>query len=515
MNRLLITPLLAVLALAAGCGGSGGDPDADPASIVPARAPVYLEATLDPDDDVRAVARKLAGTDDPGGELQKLFERAVNEGGGDFSWKDDVEPWIGDRVGIFVTSVTASASSPDAEAALVAPTDDPDKAQEFLERELAERESGEPAPKVADRKHRDVEYKVDTAGDNAVAIVEDFAVTGTERAVRGAIDAAEGDALSDADAYKQARDQVSDEGVAFGYVRLSALVGALGPQGAALRPLLGQAGETIGIALDASDDALRVETASLGVRGGGGAAAGPGEVLAGLPGDAWLAAGVSDIGGQIDRALRQFGQLGAFGGIDLEQILGQIKQQTGIDVREDLISWMGDGGLFVRGGSLSEIGGALVVKSSDPARTERVIPRLGRFLEQVAEARVSPLRRSGVDAGVTLRFEQVPLPIHLAAAGDQFVVAVTDGALDAALDPGRPLSESPAFKQAGEQLGDGIAPAFFLDVAPVRALLDETGALEGADAKRAREVLDRLTGIAAGGKREDDVQRGRLVVGVK
>jgi hypothetical protein len=514
MKRLLITPLLAVLALAAGCGGSGGDPDADPAAVVPANAPVYVEATLDPSDDVREVAKKLSGSEDPGAELERLLERSVNEDGDDFSWDKDVKPWVGDRVAVFVTSISVSGSGPDAQAALVAPTEDADKAQEFLERDLAERDPGEQAPKVVDRTHRDVEYKVDTAGDEAVAIVEDYAVTGNEKAVRGAIDAAAGEALADADAYKQARDQVSDDGLAFAYVRTSALVSALGPQGAALRPFLGQAGDTIGIALDAENDAVRVETASLGVRGGA-AGGGAGDVLATLPGDSWVALGVADIGKSLDQALRQFGQLGAFGGIDLEQILGQVEQQTGIDVREDLISWMGDGGVFVRGEGISDLGGALVVESSDPERTARVIPRLARFMAQAAEARVSPLRRSGVDEGATLRFPQLPLPVHLAAAGDRFILAVTDGALDAALEPGSPLSESAAFKRAGEQLGDGIQPSFFLDVAPVRALLDQTGALEGREAQKAREVLERLTVLAAGGKREDDVQRGRFVIGVK
>ena len=59
---------LAVLALAAGCGGSGGDPDADPAAIVPARAPVYLEAQRSsPSDDVEASsAKKLSGDGGPG-----------------------------------------------------------------------------------------------------------------------------------------------------------------------------------------------------------------------------------------------------------------------------------------------------------------------------------------------------------------------------------------------------------------------------------------------------------------
>ena len=62
MKRRLLPLPLAVLALAAGCGGSGGDPDADPAAMVPARAPVYVEASIKTDDDFEAVAKKLSGS---------------------------------------------------------------------------------------------------------------------------------------------------------------------------------------------------------------------------------------------------------------------------------------------------------------------------------------------------------------------------------------------------------------------------------------------------------------------
>lgn len=520
MTRPLLAPLAAALAsvAVAGCGGSGGDPDADPAAVVPARAPVYLEATLDPEgdtsEDVRALSRRLGGTDDPGGRLIALLERAADEGGGDFRWKRDVAPWIGDRVGLFVSSVSATGAKADGEAALVAPTDDPDAAEEALERQLGRRDPDRPPPRLSDRTHREVEYRVDAASGTAVAIVEDYAVIGNERAVRAAIDAAAGEALADSEGFGDARDQVEDERIGFGYARVSALLSGLGPQGLALRQVLGGMGETIAFAVDPEADALRVESAALGAREA--PAGDPGDVLAGLPGDAWLAAGTSDIRARLERSLRQVGQLGAFGGFDLEQVLAQVRRQTGIDVRRDLIRWMGDGGIFVRGTAVSDLGGALVVRSSDPAATARVVPRLGRVVARSAPgARVAPLRRAGVDAGVTLRFAALPLPIHLVAADDRFVLAVTDGALDAALDPARPLGESRAFRDAGARLGDGVRPSLFMDLGPVGELVDGTGAVQGREAEEARRVLERLTTIAAGARRDGDVQRGRFVVGVR
>src|SRR5690606_12692628 len=136
--------------------------------------------------------------------------------------------------------------------------------------------------------------------------------------VKAAIDAAEGEALAGTDQYEQARDNVDEDAVGFGYLKLGALVNQLGPQGAALQPLLGQIGDTTAFALVAESDAIRIETASIGVEGEG--ALDAGEMLGQVPGGAWLAVGTADIGGQLERALQQFGQLGAFGGVDIEQV---------------------------------------------------------------------------------------------------------------------------------------------------------------------------------------------------
>ena len=83
MTRAIALPLLCIVSAlaAAGCGesaGAGGD--ADPASLVPASAPVYAEAAVQPTgelrDDALAAAGKLLRTDDPAGRLRQL----VNDG---------------------------------------------------------------------------------------------------------------------------------------------------------------------------------------------------------------------------------------------------------------------------------------------------------------------------------------------------------------------------------------------------------------------------------------------------
>jgi hypothetical protein len=518
MRRLLPHSLLAVLGallVFAGCGGDG-DAGADPAAVAPARAPVYIEATIDPDgeteENVRSLSQRLAGTDDPGAEIRRLLEESAREDDPEFSYENDVEPWIGEKVGVFITNITAQGTDPSAEAGIVFPTSDPDAARERLERGIARGEGGQQR-ELSDRSHRDVDYKVEPEEDTAVAIIDDYAVVGNEAAVRAAIDANEDESLDDADSFQQARGEVDEDALAFGYVRTSALVSGLGPQGAALQPLVASLGETVAFSLDPESDAIRLESASLGVRQEG--AGEPSEVMNQLPGDSWLALGLSRIGEQLNRGLQQAGQIGGLAGFDLDQLLNQIRQETGLDVREDLLSWMGDGGVFVRGAGPADIGGALVVQSTDPEATQQAIPRLAALLRGIDGFSVIGLDREGVDEGRTIRAAQLPLPIHMAAAGDRFVIAVTDGALDAAIATDERLEANETYRTAGERLGDGIRPSFFLDMEPVRRLVDQTGAAEGEDAQRARRVLEQLTAVAAGTQRDDDVLRGRLIVGVR
>src|SRR3712207_1321249 len=137
------------------------------------------------------------------------------------------------------------------------------RSKEVLEEGLTKRERGEKAPRVVDRTHRDVDYKVETNEDSAVVVLEDYAIAGTDAGVKAAIDASKGEKLADAEAFKRARDQVPSDGLGFGYIGTRQLLSGLGAQGEALRPLLGSVGESAAFALKAERDSIRVDSASI------------------------------------------------------------------------------------------------------------------------------------------------------------------------------------------------------------------------------------------------------------
>lgn len=504
----------AVLPLAAGCGDSGGDAGGDPASIAPARAPIYAEATLKLSDDLKELAKKLTGEDDPGGEIKRLIEEQARKTMKDFDYSEDIEPWLGERAALFIPSITAGGDEPP--VGLILATKDVDKAREWLEAELRRGDEGEAKPQVVERTHKGTKYLVDTTDNEGLVFIDDFAVFGDDSALKLAIDARDGESLAENDEYGKARDAVEEDGTGFAYVRVSQIFSALGPQGDAFRDLFAGYGETFALGLDGDADSIDLESAALGVSGDS-PYPGPGEIITQLPASTWGAYGTADFGKQVERFIEQFAGAAAQGiGQSPEELFGQLERELGFDVREEL-RWIGDIGIFVFGDKLPELGGGLVAETTDAAATRRTVPRLRRLIEQSGEATVEDLDRGGVVEGFTVRSPELPVPIHFALSeDDRFIVAVTDGALAQTLKPTDKLGDSQAWKDATERLGDGMQTSFFVNFEPIPGLIEASGAGEDEpEFDRFLNGLKQLTTLAAGGKRDGDVQRGRLVIGVK
>jgi hypothetical protein len=472
LRRVVLAPLAVLtVAIAAGCGSSS-DSTADPAAVVPARAPAYVEATIAPEgdqrDDALAAVRKVLATNDPEGELRKLLRDAGGKG--------DVEPWIGEKVAVFALSASTRGTH---DGAVVAATSDAAKAGDYVDAQGSKTET-----------YKGTVLHIDAEG-KAYALVEDRVVAGSPKAVRASVDAAAGDALAGADAFKDALNRVEGEdGIGRAYLAPRALMEAGGSSlpsaggmfgSLAAGTLTGSLPSALGAKFHADGNALRADVATVG-------GAKPGEpadpaFVAGLTGKAWLAAGIGDVGSRLEEQL---------GGSDA--ILGLVSAQAGLDVKKDLLSWMGEGAVFVTGDSPATIGGALVVKSKDPAATRAAVPKLGSLISRFATgATVSELHASGVDAGITMRAQGIPAPIQIAAAGDRFVIAVGEGALQEAISPSSRLGDQADFKSAAATLGDNLQPTAYVAVSRLGSL----AAFLGKDTQQARDTLARFTALVA------------------
>jgi hypothetical protein len=489
--------------------------DATPAAAVPAGAPLYLEAVLRPEgqqkQDVEAALRKLLATDDPDAKIAQLFESGDDA---DVSYAKDVEPWLGQRAGVFFTSFTGDTADG---AAVIDSTDD-DAARAMLEKTAD--------PGAREQTYKGVDYWSD--GDSAQGVVDGYVVAGSPSGFRTVVDTLKGDdvpTLAGDSRFQDALDAVgADDALGTAYVDMRKVVDAVGRSGGvppqALEQLrqavAGDGAATVAAKLSADSDALTLESVANGVRSESGGDGDGAAALKSVPGDAWLGIGIGALGSSLEHVLAQIGQVGGLaGGLDLNALLAQVGQASGIDVQKDLLSWMGDAALFVRGSSVVDIGGALVVQSKDPARTRTAVEKLGRFLSgAVSSVRVRPLEGvSGVDRGLSVvpRGEGSSLEVLLAAAGSKFVTAVGRPALEAAVKPDGTLGDSDDFRAAAGKL-DGIAPSFFFDVAPVVRLASAFGASSDGGLAQARRYLDHLGAVAGGTETDGDTQRGRLVL---
>jgi hypothetical protein len=513
--RSLVLALLCALiaAIATGCGssssGSGGDND--PAALVPANAPVYAEATLRPNGkvgaDLDAALQKILRTQDPGAKIEKALSDSGKADG--VTYKDDIEPWLGERAGIAVTSIRGD----NADFVAVINSKDDGKAKDALSKTKGD---------IVKRSYNGVDYRFDRKENTAAGVFSHSVVVGTEPGFKAAVDASKGQSLAESNGLRGVRSKVAEERVGLLYLDVNGLLQAVsqsaGSQpevGAVLQSLSAAVPKTIGAALQAQPDAIKIDGVSLGTpqsasSGGSGA-----DMVASLPGNSWLAFGFGKSGQAFEGVLDGIGKAGGITGVGVNALLSQFQQQTGLDLRKDVLSWMGDAGIFVAGKGLPDLGGALVIKTSDPAKTKKVIGVLRRLAAQQTGGKVSDLHAQGVDDGFTLVSGNEPR-VDVALAGDKFVVAVGGGdALKEAISPSKALGSSPAFTDAAGKLGDGLKPSFYLDFQQVVALIQGFVGNE-ADFQKAKPYLDTFGAIVAGAKDEGDgVTRARFVVTLK
>jgi hypothetical protein len=212
LRRPVLTAGLLALSCAAiaGCGsGQSSGTSADPAGVVPAGAPIYLGAEVRPQGGektaAQAVGQALAHQPDPYARLVAILQ---TPGSPALSFSHDVAPWLGQRGGVFLTSLSGAGAllapleqgllggsagtasfpfgSSGAQGAIVLDTSDSAKANTFLSQQ-ASHAGAKPTS------YRGVSYEQSTGGV-AFALVDRFAVIGSATGVRDVIETAQGGA---------------------------------------------------------------------------------------------------------------------------------------------------------------------------------------------------------------------------------------------------------------------------------------------------------------------------------
>ncbi len=513
LRAAALAALSLLAALVAACGSGAASGDADPAKLVPAGAMVYVEVTVRPEGDVRGEALDAAGkvlrTSDPEGGIPRALDKALAQDDQKLDYDKDIKPWLGQRVGFWFGTRLDREGDPGG-AALIATTD-PDAALDAFHK-------GAAGDKLTKRSYNGSDYEVNQDGV-ATGIVADFLVTGPEPEFKQVVDTSGGKGLADADRYRTGVDQLDDNRLAHFYVDLARafeLARKSNPEDeqlpqleamvpfAKLPPVVGSFsadGERLAV-----DVAVKGNTANaLGSFGGLG---GTSPLVKDLPGDSWVAFGAAKYGQQLNAMLNQYA--GLFGGAAARQ---QLLQQYGIDLDQDVLSWIGDVAVFARGDSLATLDGGAVIQVTDADKAAKGFGKLVGLLQAAGGVRVDPVSIKGAENAFAVTDDSTPKPIVLARSDEKVVIGYGRDAAEAALSPSSKFGDSDLYGRAKGALGD-MDPSFVLSMPAVLGLVDSSGQAD-ADYQKAKPYLEAYDAIALGYDGGNNGGRVRFVAGLK
>lgn len=502
LGGALVICLLAALGLGA-CKGGEGD---GLAAIAPPDSPLFVEVGIDPEGEqaeaFTSFVERVAGIRDVRAEVIAALDRELAADGTDITFEEDIEPWLGDRAGVFVRSFEPSEVAggvPDFAAAVE--VSDADAAQSFLDQAAA---SVETLPETRSYGGHDYRY-APADGGVAVGLIDDKLVVGTESSFMVAVDAAEGESLVDSEEYRGMTDALSDERLVTAFVNPgAALDAAIREEGEIdrseerlLRPLLGgPLANSAAAGIVAAEDSVSLETTAFGSAED----AGPGSLLIeSLPAESWLAVAAPELGTMLAGVLDQVEHRGLPGAGAIRR---RLRRQIGIDLRGDLVRWLGGAALFVEGTGFPGVTAGLIAETSDVDGPRRLLHRV----EAIAE-RDSGLRSSGPPEGAGYGFS-LGVPslgggVEAGVVGDR-LVAVAGGTLAQALAPERTLAEDERFEAAVEALGEGFDPNAYLYLPSLLELAERGGAAEDPDFAAALPHLERFEAAVSGMRTEGE-----------
>jgi hypothetical protein len=504
----------------AGMRWLGGVPEHDAVDLAPADAVFYANAFLDPSMDqkmaLRALLAKLPRYDTPeeaSEALTSVLDKGLRQAG--LNFRDDVRPWLGNQVAAFVSPSAGRRAEKPPFAVLVA-TEDPDAALDAVSAGVAHGDR-----EFSHQSYGGVDYQVDSDEDSAVGVVDNFVVAGNEDGFKAAVDASTGRSLAGSVNYRRAtagliKDRLAlfyyDAGRALESFRATPGLGSLGLTAPVGVPAIPQGPG--GAVLFARSDALVME-ASASIPPGSAASAvtafatEPGLVPA-LPADSWAAFGVPRVGEAL-RGLLEGMSGGGMGNADF--LKQQFTAQTGLDLDRDVLGWMGDLGISLRGTTMADLSGGVVITSTAPKTSSATVAALGR----VAARRGAPVKRLefGGATGFSIQDPSMPQAVNV-VAGDEVVIAYGEDATRELLDPGTPLADAPRFRAATAQLGEDFNPTGYVSVPEMVTIVESlTGASTGGHYAEVKPFVDAASYVIFGAHVEGETVVQRVVVGIQ
>lgn len=517
--RALVLAFALVVAFgisACGGGGGGGSDLAadDPATLAPADAPLYVQATLRPKGkakaDVESLAKTVSGFDDPVGqlisELDKSFNNETYLSGKRVSFANDIDPWLGSKAGLFVESF-----GDDPPVAGIVQTTDTKATQQFID------DTKQKGDRYAS--YKGVKYGVDGDDGTAYGVVDDFLVVGDVPAFKNAVDVSKGgDSLADQSKFTDALNEAPSGSLADLYLDVEGAdkaIRAKDPSSA--RGFEASVGDTTGknalLSLVPTADSLELDASTNAQQN---VTAGDlSSLIETFPADSFATIGLSDLGETINRVIDQLDKAGV-PGVSRATIEQQLSQ-AGLSL-DDLTGALGDLGVFVTGQDRASLQAAAVITTKDPKAAEKLISKLTAITGLAQLSGQSGIEPAPVGQGISIRDPQElgPQPLIVTTEGDRIAIGYGEQATKQALakDAGSTLADDSSYKEAVSALG-GNSVSGYVALPGVFKLADALGSLRDPNYQQARPYLQHLSYLVFGSGKQGDVSTAKAVVGVR
>jgi hypothetical protein len=516
--RPVLPALLVALALfAAGCGGGSDDSSGggtDPASVAPPTAPVFIDLTVRPEGEtkanIEALAQKIAGIDDLGELIVEELESSAADDGEELDFEKEIEPWLGDRGGLFLQEYEED----DFEGYGAAiQTSDEDAAKSFIDEQL---ESEDEAPENGS--YEGVDFKIEADDGTAIGVFDGLVVFAEDEAIfKEMVDASNGESLAAEDAYGDATANLPDGSAADVYVDIGALIEEAGGEIDSDTQLFL---DSLGIEPDEATAVASVVPGSnqieidfsTNLSGENPPSGDASELLGSLPGTAVGAFASAEFGKRFDEGIDQIDKEGIPGSVPPNQLKKTLKE-AGIDL-EAIAGSIGDVGLYVTGNSEKTLAGALVLETEEESEAKNTVSNLGLFIRKAGIAGVTAV--NGEASGFSIRSPELgDQPVVVVAKGNRIAVGYGLASVGSAFqEAGKSLADSAAYKDATSALGSTPIAAF---VNGPSALNLATALIPAGDEdfEAAKPYLQKIEYLALGSEASDDLATAKLIVGLK
>jgi hypothetical protein len=509
---ILLVAAVAVLAVA-GCGGSGSS-SSSPATLAPPKSPLFIEATVRPEGELKSniesLAKSIGGIDDLGGKIVSELEKSASSSGEELDYEKEIEPWLGEKGGLSFEHYDGNDFSG---YGIAIQTTDPDATQSFVDDKA--KSSDEP---VEDGSYEGVDYKVQSEDGTTVGVIGDFlAIAEDEAAFKGMVDASDGESLADEDSFSSTISAAPSGSAADVFVDIGGLIEQSGGSvDSEAQQFLDSAGidpsnATAVASLIPGSDQVEIDFSSdlTGDKPPSGDAS---DLLGSLPGSSVGAVAYADFGKGLAEAIDSIDARGIPGQVPPHKFKSTLKE-AGVDL-ETITSSLGDLGVFVEGNSRRSLSGAVVLTTKGSKEATNTVSNVGLLLRASGTPGITAI--GGKASGFSIRGSELgPLPLVVAAEGERIAIGYGLPATTKALaaDSSDTLADNPAYEEAVDALGS----------TPISGFVDGPAALHLAAALVppgeegflvAKPYLTKVDYVAIGSGTSGNLVTAKLIAGI-